>query len=128
MNQDLIKELISRLDIVGEKIGISAGYIFPLAVRQVYINAIVSIVATMFVALVTWVLAKRAIHYNVLQNSADVPYKKREEYETMGMALAIASVLCGIFLGIIAICTFIDISRVLNPEYAALKSLLDTIK
>ena len=114
MYESLNKELLARLDIIGDKIGKGAGYIFPLAVRQVYVDTIVLTVALILSSLGAAICARYV-------DGVDLDRGRGFVLLTVFISLATLSI-------ILLILFTVQLAAVLNPEYAAIKSLLGAVK
>ena len=115
MNAD---DLAKILDELGQRLGPTGEYVVQLAVRQVYVEAIVTIVATALLAVAGLVVGPRIYRWY----EADEPYGIREMPTlVVGLLFPIA-----MLVGITG--TLIAIPRLLNPEYAALRDIIGAIR
>ena len=129
MNADLVKELMTRLDAIGDKIGKGAGYIFPLAIRQVYIDAFVIFAATIMIMVATAIFIKMALLYHkTVEDSDNLSRLERDKYEMLYITFTVSSIFGAVLLMLFIMISLYQLSYILNPEYAALKSLLNTVK
>ena len=115
MNAD---DLAKILDDLGQRLGPTGEYVFQLAVQQVYVEAIVTIVATALVAVAGLVVGPRIYKWY----KADKPYGMRD-VPTFMIGLLFSLVMLGGIIG-----TLSGLSRLLNPEYAALRDIIGAIR
>lgn len=115
MNPD---DLAKVLDELGERLGPTGEYVFALAVRQVYINAVLfGVFFVVSVALTVWA-SSRLIRWA----ADDGPYGDR------GLLAVFAGTIMIVVTGALGL-QFLGFSLpdVLNPEYAAIRDLLSNI-
>jgi hypothetical protein len=112
-------ELARILDELGRRLGPTGAHVFDLAVRQVYINGIVSLVLLGVVAIVGIVTIPRAYKWSVADTN---PYGDRGMLVVMGGAGYCLVVL------LVVINAAVFVPAMLNPEYAALRDLLSAIR
>ncbi|MEC0777472.1 hypothetical protein P9E81_08480 [Bacillus licheniformis] len=111
------------IDKLAAKLGVAAEHVYGVLVKQQIINGAIGIVGTIaaliFLGIVFTKLLKKGIEHNKVIDSFDTsPYM-------------LVSIPVGIALGITAIVGFfvipIGINQMINPEYYAIKEILDTI-
>jgi predicted benzoate:H+ symporter BenE len=118
MNPDIQKELLTRLDTIASKMGITAGFLWQVMIREIRIEAIEdTIIAVLFGASLVALYLKR----QGIRDWAD------EEYSRSGIWAAV--MIYVIFaLGITWFYSYYAIGEWLNPSYFALMELLDKLK
>ena len=113
-------ELARILDELGQRLGPTGEYVFALAVRQVYIDALIGL-GVFAALLVIGLVAFRPI------------YRWAEDGNSYGDR-GIVAILAGVFWALAVLMTglnalfFDGLPSLLNPEYAALRDLLGTIR
>jgi hypothetical protein len=112
-------EIARILDVLGEKLGPAGERVYALALRQMFIDGIIG--TGLFVA--TTVIAVLAIR-PVLRWVAD-----GNSYGDRGMAAGLAGVAAAV-LWVVLLINFAGFAlpRLLNPEYAAIRDLLGSIR
>ena len=116
MNPDDIARI---LDDLGQRLGPTGEYVFSLAVRQVYIDALIATVFLVLPVVACAVILPRT--YRWVMDAPD-SYSSRE----IAGVLTFAGLLC--WLAFAVINAFLVIPDVLNPEYAALRDILGAIR
>jgi hypothetical protein len=119
MNAD---ELTRLLDELGTRLGPTGEYVFGLAVRQVYINAVTSVVL-LGVALAVGALAGPRVLRWVRAGNDGRGYGNDREIVAFILGICWGF---GLVLAVLAVVMYVP--SVLNPEYAALRSLLGQIQ
>ena len=114
MNAD---DLAKILDELGQRLGPTGEHVFQLAVRQVYIDAVVNVVVLILVGVAFFALASRC---RAALEEDDTSYASL----FLGIA-TIAIVVVTMFTGV---SLMFALSRVLNPEYAALRDILGALR
>jgi len=118
MAEQQFDELIKRLDVIADKVGQGAEHFWPLVVKQVYINFWVglgSLLLMLTLACISGLIARR-----ISINNRD---------EDIVVCYLVAAGFFGIIAGVLLLgflCIWLP--SVLNPEYAALVSLLENVK
>lgn len=118
MNQESISEILQYLDKVAVKLGVGVDYLWPLFVKQQYIEAyycagLFVIFAIIFVPLMTFTVRHwdPSSGYSIYDNDQEFIF-------AMACAISSTSVVVGL---IMFLSEFIDI---FNPEYAAIKDII----
>jgi hypothetical protein len=111
-------DLIRILDELGKRLGPTGEYVFGLAVRQVYIEAVVGIGLFAFALMVGAIVIPRVYRWQ----QAD-----RSGYSERGMIATIGGLLAAMLLFGVTANAIFQLQNVLNPEYAALRAILGTV-
>ena len=111
------EELGRILDELGERLGPTGAYVFELAVRQVYIDAVVAAISAA-VVLVVGAVAARPLYRWVQDNPSFGSRDMAGVLLAGGYAVALVSVLGW---------ALIAVPNAFNPEYAALRGILGAI-
>lgn len=113
----------SLLQELASQIGTTVDFIWPILVRQAYIEGIVGIILYIFLAVGIFVYVKIMIVkvWHNIDTSDWYEDEKKAGIIILGVMLAV--------LFIIAILTFsFTISSLVNPEYHAIRTILDSVK
>ena len=114
MSDELMKQLLSRLDAVGAKLGAAGNVLWAAAIRQQYIDGAFSLLGAVLLCIIGVV---------VIKAGAKVARKyKDEEYLSFGL-----------FIGAIVFCVMLallysGVSNIANPQFGAMQSLLSAVK
>ena len=128
MDKELMNEVLKRLDMIGEKLGYGANYFWPKFIRQEYIDGWVSVVLLLvFAALFVGVLYYTVRHWKPKNEDGTTPIYSIYGNNHEGFWIFITTILFIIlsYTGVNFLSKFFDI---FNPEYWALKSLIETFK
>lgn len=129
---DWKQEMFKRLDILGEKLGVTANHLWAVLVRQAYAEALgnLVIVAGLLVGIV---IAVRYVKWFSKQ-----PFEQDQEYKCIRARSdkQTAQLIAAIFAGIGAVVAAVAVVSLLyyavlalyNPEYFALQKLLEALK
>lgn len=133
MNPD---DLTRILDEIGQRLGPSGEYVFALAVRQVVIDAVLTIAwvvpfLVLIAAATAWAARFTLWHYREAKAKADQKgsgiYRDRVDISDYVLPWLLGSTLGTMVVGAVTLMLFTQISRLLNPEYAALRDILRAI-
>lgn len=111
------EEIVLLLDELGERLDGPARYAFDLALRQVYVQAVMWVVVlaviAVFAAVFLWWIYRKA-------------QRDDDPYSEWIIPLVMGSVLAVVILPVAAVYALSKVAQaLLNPEWAALQSLLD---
>jgi uncharacterized membrane protein YraQ (UPF0718 family) len=133
MNQELSKEVLTRLDAIAAKLGVAAGEVWRILLKQAFVESVVQVVVGVLLAItaaivVKWfysrVLADQAFNANIKEEHSYDYYRAKRD----PAGWVTGMVLCSI-AGLVAIGVAISgILGVMNPEYYALRELLSVLK
>lgn len=115
MNAD---DLAKILDELGRRLGPTGSHVFELAMRQIVINASISIGAFV-ILLVIGLVAARPLYRWVQGNST---------YGYRDMVAVVAVALYGITMLMVTWFAVAGFANLLNPEYAAIRDLLGAVR
>jgi hypothetical protein len=111
-------------------------YIFNLAVKQVYSNAIISLVdsiATFFLIYIFYVIGNRVWKFG--NNKANGEYSNQTWFEyndgmsTVIFVLGIVTIISSVMLFIGSVCGIEKaVNLLINPEYNAIKDIIQSVK
>ncbi len=124
MTNKSVELIISHLDKIAAKLGVTAAQMWPWLVKQQYVEAIWSLVILIIVSCVAYrFLRFTTVHWKPL--GAGIYSIYREDHQPLYLLawLVVGSILVG---SIIAFITNFPV--IFNPEYGALKSLLSLVK
>lgn len=111
------------IDKLAEKLGVAAEHVYGVLVKQQMVSGVIGIfgmiAAIIFLGIVFTKLLKKGIEHNKVLDSFDTsPY-------------TLVAIFFGAVLGITVIVSFfvipIGINQIINPEYYAIKEIIDTI-
>jgi len=120
MNKEVIDEVFNHLDAIADKLGVGIQHIWPWFMKQVYVEACVYIPLAF---IMSFVMYKASMYFcaHYKPNDPEVYNIYRNDHEFSW----------GLFLILWAVLTLIadiacvnSVVAVLNPEYAAFKSIL----
>ena len=115
MNAD---DLVRLLDELGQRLGPTGEYVFALAVRQVYVDAAIYIGAWLVVVIGLAIVARPLYRWTQDDRSSG----------ERGLAAALGAMCAGFVLVILTVAALLSLASLLNPEYAALRSLLGSVQ
>jgi hypothetical protein len=116
MNAD---EIIRILDELGRRLGPTGEYVFGLAVRQVVIDGALAVVAFAVVLSASIILMRY-----IVRRHDECGCGSLCGWEMIGIVVGLVAGTASICVGAMAV---FALSRLLNPEYAALRDVLDAI-
>ncbi|MGN9867353.1 hypothetical protein [Bacillus swezeyi] len=111
------------IDKLAAKLGVAAEHVYGVLVKQQIVNGVIGVVSTIVILALLGIallkLIRKGIEHQKTLSSFDTsPYM-------------IVAVLVGIALALVVIVSFfvipIGINQIINPEYYAIKEILDTI-
>ena len=120
------KELLTRIDVLAAKIGTTAEYLWPLFVKRVFVDAVISLTLAVVVAVVCGAVALKLYRW-ARQKKMDERYGKEvfilEDVERGMCWFGLAFL---IFVGVLVLCINVSISvpDLLVPEAKALFQLV----
>jgi ABC-type uncharacterized transport system permease subunit len=118
---DVKQELFKRLDIIGERLGVAANHLWAVLVRQGFATGIadaIVAVATLILALVAMKLARKWFGKAETETKLDFLF---------GCSI-VAWIVAGILLIVCFTYTYDAALELVNPEYYALKTILEALK
>lgn len=119
MNPD---DLVKILDELGRRLGPTGEYVFALAVRQVYIDSLVTLTTTTLIAVGVVALVLYFVRLTrrlyATENNDVFPYV---------MAWFLGGLWAVVVLIVTLVCFTDALRNLLNPEYAALRDILGAI-
>jgi hypothetical protein len=122
MKTEQLQMIFNYLDKIAKKIGTTAEQLWPVLVRQQYIDAIVSAVCFLGLLVITIVASRYMLKYWNTEEGYCI-YKKNHE----GFWISLLAVLG--FLLIPALIYFVTLfPEIFNPQYWALKDLIQMAK
>jgi len=127
MDKEAIELIISKLDIIGEKIGTGVETIWPWFIRQQYVEALMGIVTLMVSSFIFYRLIKFVKkHWSCDPDSKYEGYSIRlNDHETIWITILINY---GIVYTVFTFGSISSIMDILNVEYHAFNSLLSHLK
>ncbi|MED2979507.1 hypothetical protein P4284_22870 [Bacillus swezeyi] len=111
------------IDKLAAKLGVAAEHVYGILVKQQIVNGVICVVSTIVILALLGIALLKLIrkgieHQKTLRSFYTSPY-------------TIVAVLVGIALALVVIVSFfvipIGINQIINPEYYAIKEILDTI-
>ncbi len=131
MDKEVANEVLKRLDLLAEKLGIGVQQIFPLYVRQAYINSILAWVFIIVTTVTTYLVVSYAMNHYDYNPSGEGgkrpknPYSiKQEGHEGVWNTIVCACIVLLFVSIIVLLWTGFDW---LNPHYWAFKDVLTII-
>ena len=133
MNEQLMQEVLARIDMLAAKLGIAAEYLWDVFMRQAYmVNGWYSLAIGLIVTTVGIVAMFRFAQYARISAEADKIYMSTMGEEERAAARAYklnatAAVFCGLLsLGAIIgpIAMFDAVAHLINPAYYAFKAII----
>lgn len=128
MNEQLQKEIFSRLDAIAAKLGVGTEHIWGILVKQAKLEGVSNLCVFVVVAIVAiclFVAAQRC------RRRADVASKEEFSRDREDGYYHVSMIVYGLtaIASIISLCCLHDgLLLLLNPEFAALTKLLDALK
>jgi len=124
MEEKSVELILSKLDQLANKLGVTVEQIWPWLVKQQYIDAVFSTGVFVVVSILFYRMSKFvAHHWN--PESGDLYSIYREDHGATWVIGLLA-------VAVILICCFVDtycnIPGILNPEYGALRDLMSMTK
>lgn len=116
-------DLSKILDELGQRLGPAGGHVFELAVRQAIIDGVMSLVGGVVYLAAFLVGVVLAVRITRRPASSD-----RDDFVTREMAPVLFLLVGGIGALVAAVCALGGLSTLLNPEYAAIRDLLEHLK
>lgn len=137
MNEEIYTDIVTRLDALGEKLGVASGQVWEILVRQQYAEAMTEAAwGVFFFGMVglTWYLSVLFLRWGKAE-AARIEYEKErhqyyhregdEQANTIGWVIRVVG--CGFFL-LVSLSWFTSaVKMLINPEYYALKEILRVV-
>jgi len=118
-------EIFKRLDALSEKLGVAAGHLWQVLVRQGMAEAVGSLVLAV-IALIGLVTAVKVLNWARTQGEAKRPKTGRDEWPGQYIFWAVISGVGGVFTAISLCVNLYDFTLwAMNPEYFALQKILE---
>lgn len=111
------KEIMKVVDKIAEKLGVAAERVYDVLVHQAFTYGIVKLTISFAVFLTLFLIMKYCLKQNKVWS---------EDPEFAGVGIIIA-VICGILMLITSFFIASGILHIVNPEYYALKDIMDMI-
>jgi hypothetical protein len=129
MKQQISDKIFGYIDALASKLGVASEYIMKILVRQEIIANTVELIAfaIAIVALLFWI----RFTYQWLEKdrtfNTEKPYGYGHKREAAGIAFGVSAVIGGIAIAIMFACSVISCIHLLNPEYYAIRTILDVV-
>jgi heme/copper-type cytochrome/quinol oxidase subunit 2 len=125
MSDQIANKVFEYIDAMAQKLGVATEYVFNLLVQQKIIEGIVYSIVLIIASVVIGIAAYKIIKY--VTSNWDELYRNDTEF---GWSIFAA------IIGIIAVILFIVdltvlpnyVMQIFNPQYYAIKEILDTLK
>jgi len=119
MSEKFQEKIIEYIDALSVKLGVATEHVYGVMVRQQFVEGIVYSIVTLSVLIASIVAFKKSLQ-------SFFKCCKQDEDRTFGFVIAYGLVL---FMSFFAAISFLpdQILKIYNPEYYAIKTILDTI-
>lgn len=111
------EDLARLLDQLGQRLGPTGERVFALAVRQVWIDGLLGVGAAVVAAAFMFIALPRLYRWG----------RSGDGYSTRDLEAVVAGLIVVLIGGLIVANGVYALSRLLNPEYAAIRDLLGAI-
>ena len=111
-------DLVRLLDELGQRLGPTGEYVFALAVRQVYVDAAIYIGAWLVVVIALAIVARPLYWWT----------QDGDSYSDRGLMATLGAMCAGFVLVGLTVAALLSLASLLNPEYAALRSILGSVR
>ena len=124
--QETITTITQGLQLLADKLGTSADYLFKLAVKQVYIQMGQILLALVFIGIMDYIFY-RFVKWGIREEKGK-GYSRFDNDEYLVVLAVITGVSLLIFSVFIASNVFINIPQaIFNPEWKAIKNIMDLV-
>lgn len=127
MNEKVIENVTEYIDVMAAKLGVAAEHVYEVLVRQQFIDGITYLVMFSLFLLLTIFLGFATVRFFKLGEETD-DRDKQELFAFITVCFGIATL---ILLFIAGFCLLFNVpgavKQLINPEYYAIKEILDTI-
>lgn len=111
------------LDSLAAKLGVAAGHMWAVLVRQAYVDAFSNLVFMAIIAVMWFYAIKGYARYRKLDSRV-----REDVFEDWIFAFVFGGIIFGILTIAAVAALFISIGELVNPEYYAIKTVLDALK
>lgn len=126
MNPENIALITQYLDKIGEKLGLTAGHLWPVFVRQQIVEFYVSIFCVFLCAVVFFPLVIYTVrNWNRSDSSSNSSIEDGGAWQAI---LVVSTAFVGVFLLASVAVSINSLSAFLNPEYGAMEDLMRMLK
>jgi hypothetical protein len=132
--KDVTETLAPYLDKLADSIGNNGSYVFELMVKQVYVDAAVSLLDILFCfGMILFMIKVGSMIWKYGNKTTENSYQTWfEQHDDISMVLVGIEVICFIFSLMLLIMGFSNIEKLIkllaNPEYQAIIQLLHAVK
>lgn len=122
--EDMVNEMMSRIDLLATKLGVAAEHLWEVMVRQAVITGTIELLTVIFIT------SGLAIYVKLLLKNRW--YDKIEEVPTLSGVIVVCSMVIATVFGLCMLVAFTTldsaITKILNPEYWAYQSFLGNVR
>ena len=122
MNEQMTQEIMKRIDVLAVKLGVTGQYLWGVLVKQAEVEAIEDILS----ALLFGVLAGIGLY--IIKKMIKI--WQSDEYDEVGIMLGSIACFIAVVVGLIGFvcCMISSITPIMNPEFFALRQILNSVK
>ena len=120
-NSEAVNEVLKRLDALAAKLGVGAQYLWAITVKQQYIDGCVDALTAVGLGVLAALLYRHLRSYNGAHAECNKYSCEHGLIQSVHWTFMVVSG----FLAYLA--TYCAVTELLNPEYAAFKSILEAL-
>lgn len=122
MNEVVVDKIAAYINELAAQLGVASEYVYAMMVRQMVIEGVVySIILSLGLIVLSWMTHKAYRYYIYIEK------EMFEDGEGIGILAMILGALSGLLLIINLIETPANVMKIFNPEYYAIKDIIEMI-
>jgi uncharacterized protein YqhQ len=129
MKEKAFDKVTAYIDALAQKLGVAAEHVYITLIRQQYVEGITSIIACLFAIGVTFYIAKKTTE--LTKNKREAAKEKWITSMSEDLAPVAVAVTWVLFFISLIVTMFVipgSVSQLINPEYYAIKEILNSLK
>lgn len=119
MNDKIVDKATQYIDAIASKLGVASEHVYGLLVKQAIVSGVLDLIFGVALIIATYVLVRMSIWLATSEKAYD------NDLEPYGVFTGIGALVALIF-GIV--CMYSGVGELINPEYYAIKEIMDVFK